>query len=115
MHDIKAIRDDPQGFDAGLARRSLPARSAELLALDDARRTAIADLQKAQERRNAASKEIGQAMARKDAAAADALKAEVAAIKDTMAKLEADEKAASAALDAELMAIPNLPRADAPD
>ena len=45
MHDIKAIRDDPHGFDAGLARRSLPARSAELLALDDARRAAIAELQ----------------------------------------------------------------------
>ncbi len=115
MHDIKAIRDDPHGFDAGLARRGLPARSAELLALDDVRRAAIAELQKAQERRNAASKEIGQAMARKDAAAADALKAEVAVLKEAMTKLEADEKAAGAALDTELMAIPNIPRSDAPD
>jgi seryl-tRNA synthetase len=115
MHDIKAIRDDPQGFDHGLARRGLSPRSAELIALDDARRAAIAELQKAQERRNAASKEIGQAMARKDAAAADALKAEVAALKDALPKLEAAEKAALAALDAELMAIPNIPKADAPD
>lgn len=114
MHDIRAIRDDPHGFDAGLARRSLPPRSAELLALDDQRRAAIAELQKAQERRNAASKEIG-ALARTDPAAAEALKAEVAAIKQNMPALEAAEKAALAALDAELMAIPNLPGPDAPD
>jgi len=115
MHDIKAIRDDAAGFDAALARRGLSPRSADLLALDDRRRAAIAESQKAQERRNAASKEIGQAMARKDAAAADALKAEVAALKETMAGLEAAEKAAQKALDDELMAIPNLPRADVPD
>ena len=114
MHDIKAIRDDPHGFDAGLARRSLPPRAAELLALDDKRRAAIAELQKAQERRNAASKEIG-ALARTDPAAAEALKAEVAAIKQAMPELEAAEKAALAALDAELMAIPNIPGPDAPD
>jgi seryl-tRNA synthetase len=114
MHDIKAIRDDPHGFDAGLARRRLPARSAELLALDDQRRAAIAELQKAQERRNAASKEIG-AVARTDPAAAEALKAEVAGIKQAMQGLEAAEKAALAALDDQLMAIPNIPGPDAPD
>ena len=77
----------------GLSRRGLPPRAAELLALDDRRRAAIAELQKAQERRNAASKEIG-ALARTDPAAADALKAEVAAIKQAMPELEAAEKAA---------------------
>ena len=115
MHDIKAIRDDAAGFDAGLARRGLAARAAELIALDDRRRAAIAQLQQAQERRNAASKEIGQAMARKDAAAAEALKAEVAALKDRMPEWEAQEKAAQAQLDAELLAIPNLPGPEAPD
>ncbi len=115
MHDIRAIRDDPDGFDKGLSRRGLPARAAELLALDDKRRAAIAELQKAQERRNAASKEIGAAAARKDAATADALKAEVAVIKQAMPEMEAAEKAAQAALDLELAAIPNLPGPDAPD
>ena len=115
MHDIKAIRDDAAAFDAGLARRGLSPRAAELIALDDARRAAIAQLQQAQERRNAASKEIGQAMARKDAAAAEALKAEVAALKDRMPEWEAQEKGAQAQLEAELLAIPNLPAFDAPD
>lgn len=115
MHDIKTIRDDPAAFDAGLARRGLEPRARELIALDELRRAAIAQLQKAQERRNAASKEIGQAMARKDLAAAEALKAEVASLKTLMPKMEAREKAALAALETELAAIPNLPAPDAPD
>jgi seryl-tRNA synthetase len=115
MHDIKAIRDNPKTFDAGLARRSLPPRAEQLLALDDRRRAAILELQKAQERRNAASKEIGAAMARKDAAVADALKEEVAKLKAALPELETAEKAAGRALDDELAAIPNLPGADTPD
>jgi seryl-tRNA synthetase len=115
MHDIKAIRDDPEAFDNALARRSLPPRAGDLMALDDSRRAAILALQKAQERRNAASKEIGAAMGRKDAAAADAIKEEVARLKLAMPDMEAAEKAAAARLDEELAAIPNLPAADAPD
>ncbi len=115
MHDIRSLRDDPAAFDAGLARRGLEPRAAELLALDDARKAAIAALQQAQERRNAASKEIGAAVARKDPGAADALKAEVGAIKQAMPALEAASSAAQAALDLELAAIPNIPATDAPE
>ena len=68
-----------------------------------------------QERRNAASKEIGQAMGRKDLAVAEALKEEVAKLKSAMPELEAEEKAAGMLLDNELAAIPNLPGDDAPD
>jgi seryl-tRNA synthetase len=115
VHDIKTIRDDPAAFDAGLARRGLAPLAQALIALDDQRRAAIGELQKAQERRNSASKEIGQAMARKDAAAAEALKAEVATLKTAMPEMEAREKAALAALESELAAIPNLPAHDAPN
>ena len=115
MHDIKTIRDNPAAFDAGLARRHLPPQAAALIGLDEKRRTAIAALQKSQERRNAASKEIGAAMARKDFGSADALKAEVAALKTVMPQMEAEEKAALAALDIELAAIPNIPANDTPD
>jgi seryl-tRNA synthetase len=115
MHDIKAIRENPRAFDEGLARRSLAPRAESLLALDDRRRAAILELQKAQERRNVASKEIGAAMARKDLQAAEDLKAEVAGLKAVMPELEAAEKAAGLALDDELAAIPNLPLADVPD
>jgi seryl-tRNA synthetase len=115
MHDIKAIRENPRAFDEGLARRSLAPRAESLLALDDRRRAAILELQKAQERRNVASKEIGAAMARKDAVVAGALKDEVARLKIAMPELESAEKAAGAALDKELAAIPNLLAPDAPD
>jgi len=115
MHDIKMIRDDPEAFDKALERRGLPTRARGLLALDDSRRAAILELQKAQERRNAASKEIGAAMARKDAAAANAIKEEVARLKLAMPEMESAEKAAGMLLENELAAIPNLPAADAPD
>src|SRR5579871_1293642 len=115
MHDVKAIRDDPKAFDAGLARRGLPPRANAVVELDERRRGAILDLQRAQERRNAASKEIGAAMARKDAGAADDLKAEVAGLKATMPELEAAERAANAALETALAEIPNLPFDDVPD
>src|SRR5271155_2918280 len=115
MHDIKMIRDDPEAFDKALERRGLPTRARGLLALDDSRRAAILELQKAQERRNAASKEIGAAMARKDAAAANAIKEEVARLKLAMPEMESAEKAAGMLLENELAAIPNLPAADTPD
>jgi len=115
MHDIKAIRDNPQAFDEGLRRRGLEPRAESLLALDETRRAAILALQTARERRNAASKQIGMAMARKDAVAADGYRAEVAGLKATMPELEAAERDATAALETELAAIPNLPLDDTPD
>ena len=115
MHDIRAIRDDPKAFDEGLARRGLPPRAGSLIALDERRRAAIAALQVAQERRNAASKQIGAAMARKDSVAAEDFRAEVAGLKATMPELEVAEREASAALESALAEIPNLPLDDVPD
>ena len=105
MHDIRLIRDDPQAFDQALARRGLAPLSSRLLELDDARRAAIQEAQTAQERRNALSKEVGEAMRAKDVDRANALKAEVARLKETAPELEQREKAAQAALDQELAAM----------
>jgi seryl-tRNA synthetase len=115
MHDIRAIRENPEAFDQGLGRRGLSPRAQELIALDEKRRAAILALQAAQERRNAISKQIGVAMARKDSVAADDYRAEVAGLKATMPELEAAEREAEKALSDELAAIPNLPLADTPD
>jgi seryl-tRNA synthetase len=115
MHDIKWIRDNPAAFDAALARRGLSPESASLLALDEKRRAAIQKAEAAQARRNAASKEIGAAKKNKDEAAAQALMAEVAALKDNIPELEAAEKKYGKELDDILAAIPNLPSAEAPD
>ena len=94
MHDIRAIRENPQAFDEGLRRRGLAPRAESLIALDEKRRAAILALQTAQERRNAASKQIGLAMARKDTVAAEDYRAEVAGLKATMPELEAAEREA---------------------
>jgi seryl-tRNA synthetase len=115
MHDIKAIRDNPQAFDAGLNRRGLEPLSASLLAIDEKRRAAILASEQAQARRNSASKEIGDAKKAKDDARASKLMAEVAELKTTMPQLEAAAKTADEELAKELAAIPNLPLDEVPD
>ena len=115
MYDIKWIRENAEIFDSGRARRGLEPISTQLLAFDDARRAAIGELQRAQERRNAASKEIGAAMKAGDAARAEALKAEVARIKENWPALEEAERYAIAELDNALASIPNTPLDEVPD
>ena len=115
MYDIRWIRENPQDFDRGLTRRGLEPLSAKLIALDEKRRAAITASEQAQARRNAASKEIGQAKAKKDEAASQALMAEVATLKETMPALEAEAKLHGDALDKELAQIPNAPLDDVPD
>jgi seryl-tRNA synthetase len=115
MHDIKWIRENPAAFDGALARRGLTAGSPDLLALDEKRRAVIAKLQTMQERRNAVSKEVGEAKKAKDEARAQTLMAEVASIKDEMPKLESEQQQIEKKLDGLLASIPNLPAADVPD
>lgn len=115
MHDIRLIRENPEGFDAGLARRGLPAQASALIALDEERRAATTAVQIAQSRRNEASKLIGAAMAKGDKEGAEAIKAEVAALKEQMPALEARAEELAGQLKAALEIIPNLPAADVPD
>jgi seryl-tRNA synthetase len=115
MHDIKWIRENPAAFDAGLKRRGLEPMSGILLAIDEARRAAILKSEQAQARRNAASKEIGEAKKARDDARAAKLMAEVAELKTTMPELELAAKSADDELATSLAAIPNLPADDVPD
>lgn len=115
MHDIKQIRENPEAFDAGLKRRGLAPLSSSLLAIDERRRAAILASEQAQARRNAASKEIGDAKKAKDDARASKLMAEVAELKTTMPELESAAKSADEELNTELAAIPNLPLDEVPD
>ncbi len=115
MHDIRFIRDNPDAFDAALKRRGLEPQSSRLIALDEKRRVAIQTAETAQARRNAASKEIGEAKKNKDEEKAKALLGEVAALKESIPAMEADEKHASKDLNDALAEIPNLPLDDVPD
>src|SRR5688500_6681651 len=115
MHDLRAIRDDPNAFDAGLARRGLEPIAGTILGLDERRRAVTTRAQEAQARRNEASKLIGAAMGKGDTATAEALKAEVAALKDTLPALENEDRRLGAELDALVAALPNIPANDVPE
>jgi len=115
MHDIRFIRDNPDTFDKALARRGLPSQAQRLIALDEQRRAKILELETAQARRNAASKEIGEAKKNKDEEKAKAFLAEVGKLKETIPAMEAEERKASKALDEALAEIPNLPLDEVPD
>jgi seryl-tRNA synthetase len=115
MYDIKWIREQPDAFDRGLTRRGLAPLSGKLLALDEKRRAAITQFEQAQARRNAASKEVGEAKKAKDEARAATLMAEVAELKTTLPAMDDEQKRLAAELDKELAQIPNTPLDDVPD
>lgn len=115
MHDIRSIRDNPEAFDKALKRRGLEPLSASLLAIDEKRRAAISESEQGLARRNAASKEIGEAKKNKDATRADALMNEVAALKAKLPEMEAAAKQYEEELKVALAQIPNLPLDEVPD
>jgi len=115
MHDIKLIRENPEAFDAGLARRGVEPMAGAILALDTARRATATKMQEAQSFRNEASKAIGAAMGRGDKDEAERLKAEVATLKDTLPALEQEERELTVNLNDALARYPNLPEADVPE
>ena len=119
MLDIKWIRENPQALVAALQKRPSYADSAQstvdgLIARDEARREHLTELQAKQERRNAASKEIGNAMRDKDMVRAEELKAEVAEIKSFIQNGEARERELDKALNDALAILPNVPLEDVP-
>lgn len=114
MFDIKAIRDDAQGFDAGLAKRGLEPQSARLIDIDECRRKVITALQEMQQQRNDASKQIGQAKAKKDEDLAQKLMDEVSSLKSRLQAGEEEERAVNAELQTALASIPNIPFDDVP-
>ena len=119
MLDIKWIREHPEALERAFANRgselaATKAQVADLIALDEARRATITELEELQAARNAAAKEIGRAKAQKDEATAAKLVADVAQLKDRAAALEAKAKAADKALEDALAVIPNVPQDDVP-
>ncbi|GGI90593.1 serine--tRNA ligase [Polymorphobacter multimanifer] len=114
MHDIRAIRADPATFDTGLARRGLAAPSAAILDADAGLRAVQTALQAALARRNSLSKDIGQARSRGDGATAEALTAEVTALKTQVPALEAEERDRQAIVETLLAELPNIPADDVP-
>jgi seryl-tRNA synthetase len=115
MFDIKWIRDNAAAFDHAMKRRGLGPQAGALVAIDDRRRALIAELQQAQERRNAASREIGKAKASGDEAAAQAVIDEVAKLKAAIQDGEERERQITAELHDALSVLPNMPHDDVPE
>ncbi|WP_163849601.1 serine--tRNA ligase [Pseudooceanicola aestuarii] len=115
MHDIRLIRENPEGFDAALARRGASAMSSEILSLDEARRARILAAETAQAEQNKASKEVGRAKASGDEAEFERLRALVTEKKAAITVLQDEAKALDAQLNDLLMGIPNRPHDDIPD
>ena len=113
MFDLKWIREQPEAFDKGLARRGLPPQSPEILRLDKVWREAQTEAERLQAERNRLSKEIGNAKAKGQDVAA--LLKEVAASKDRQAAMEAEAAERYRAVEAALAVIPNVPADDVPD
>ena len=115
MLDINWIRANADAADRALAhRKNVPFSASALLALDDTRKAVIARIETLQARRNALSKDIGQAKAQKDEAKAQALMDEVAQLKDAVQAGESERRAAEDALRQALLVMPNLPKDEVP-
>ena len=115
MHDIRAIRENPDAFDAALARRGDAALSSSILELDTARRAKILAAEVAQADQNAASKQVGAAKAKGDDAEFERLRALVSEKKAEIAAMQTEAKELDAKLTDVLARIPNIVADDVPE
>ena len=113
MHDLRAIRENPEAFDRGLGRRGLAPMSSSVLDLDGRRRAAQTQMQEMQARRNEAAKEIG--LAKREGRDAQPILDEMTTLKERLPQVEEEERALGAELDALLAGLPNIPADDVPD
>ncbi len=115
MHDIRAIRENPAAFDAGLSRLGETPASSQILEIDAARRAAIASAEEAKAAQNVASRKVGAAKRRGDEEEFERLRAIIAENKDNIARLERQARERDAELRDILLGLPNLPLDDVPD
>lgn len=115
MHDLRAIRENPEAFAAAMARRGLKDVTDQILALDFTRRRAILAAEAALADRNAASKAVGAAKAAGNDVEFERLRSIISTKKDEIATLEAEAKAADEAVTTLLVGLPNVFAEDVPD
>ena len=112
MHDIKFIRENPEAFDAALARRGLAAQSKPIMELDEQKRKLQTQIQEWQSQKNKLAKEIGIAMSQGDKETAETLKQTI--VNSGVEVSEKQMAEADAALKTILETLPNLPADDVP-
>jgi seryl-tRNA synthetase len=112
MLDIQLLRNDLQGVAARLADRGVTLDTAGFERLEAKRKAVQTQTQELQARRNQLSKQVGQAKAKGEDAAA--LMAEVNAQADQLKTLEQELDSIQRDLDDFLAGIPNVPHASVP-
>ena len=106
MHDLRAIRQNPENFDKNWARRGLESQTPAILSMDEKRRKIQTDLQELQQERNTISKQIGPM--KRDGADTSDLEARVTKVKASMAEMEESERAVGEEITGLLSSLPNL-------
>ncbi len=117
MLDIKAVRQDPQGVAAALAKRGFTLDVAHFEALDSRRKQADVDSQALQAERKSASKKIGQLVGQ--GVSVDDAKAQVNETLEKIAgqldELTEQARTVQGELDELLLGLPNLPAEEVPE
>lgn len=113
MHDIKAIRENPDAYDANWARRALEPQTPMILEADQKHRDIIKKLEAMQAQRHALSAKVGEA--KRSGGNADEIMAQVTAMKEEMTDLETKEKEFSCHVELMLQKLPNQLADDVPD
>ena len=112
MHDLRAIRDNPEAFDAALQKRGLEPRADEIILLDRAWRELETGAQNAQAMGNQLAREIGQA--KKSGGDASELLQRAAHYKAAEADQVRYAAEARKKIEDLLATLPNLPADDVP-
>jgi seryl-tRNA synthetase len=114
MIDIQLLRSDIDGVAKRLATRGLALDAAAFRALEDARKRIQTSTEQLQARRNALSKQVGQAKAKKDEPQAAALMAQAAGLGEELGQMEAENGVLQARLQEFVSLLPNLPHESVP-
>lgn len=111
MLTLKQIRENAEGVVERLRKKHFEARQAidEVLGLDEIRRNAQQELDASLARQKAIAKEIGDLMKKGAKEQAEAIRAQVASLKELSKKLEDKKEEAESKIREILLSVPNLP------
>jgi len=112
--DIQLLRNDADAVAKRLATRGVALDVASFRALEDARKRIQTSTEQLQARRNALSKQVGQAKANKDDAQASALMAQAAGLGEELKQMQAENEALQQRQHAFVSLMPNLPHESVP-
>jgi seryl-tRNA synthetase len=116
MIGLQLIRDDPAAVKAAIARKGEPTEPVDrLLAADERRRAVEAEANELRAQRNAGNKELGELMRTGRREEGEAAKARMAELSNRIDLLAAELHELAAAIEADLLLVPNLPHPSVPD